>query len=134
MKYLASLFAIVTGFVLSAPAFCAQDELHDPTRPLINVTASAMVSAENASPENLQMLLIGRQRSYALIDGVVVKPGDMLNQWELVSIGSQSVVMRNASLTEEISLNPSVVKTLRSPKRSDASMDALDNPPSRKIP
>jgi hypothetical protein len=80
------------------------------------------------------MLVIGRKRTFAMMDGVVVKPGESVNQWQLVSIGSQGVVMRNAAVTKEISINPSVVKTVRSEERLDRSTDSNQNKPPRKSP
>jgi hypothetical protein len=116
MKYLPSSLVIAAGLALGMGSAWAQSELHDPTRPPVNLSANANVSTvTTTTPDNVQMLLVGRQRSFAMIDGVMVKPGDMFNQWQLISIGRESVVMRNASVTEEISLNPLVVKTRRSP-------------------
>ena len=129
----ASLFCALT-MVLSTGALWAQGGLHDPTRPPSNVDAKARVSSGSATADNIQMLVIGRERSFAMLDGEVVMLGGTFNQWQLISMDSQSVVMRNATLTEEINLNPSVAKTLRTAKRSDSSRDAVDPPASRKIP
>jgi len=115
MKHLHASLVCAAGIALSMGSLCAQVELHDPTRPPSNLSAIANGAFEKASTENIQMLLIGRDRSFVMMDGVVVKPGEMFNQWQLVSIGHQSVVMRNASVTQEISLSPLVVKTRRSP-------------------
>jgi hypothetical protein len=117
MKHLFLPLVIATGLALSANSTWAQGDLHDPTRPSSTLTTSAHAATVTA-PDNLQMLLIGRQRSFAMMDGVIVKPGESFNQWQLVSIGRQSVVMRNAALTEEISIHPSVVKTVNQPSRS----------------
>jgi len=147
MKHIRSSHVIAFGFALSVGSLWAQGTLHDPTRPPSNVSASVAAAmaavpegsslnaeAQKPSGERIQMLLIGRHRSFAMIDGVVVKLGESLNQWQLVSIDRQSVVMRNAAVTEEISINPSVVKTARSTNRSGNSIDSIDNKPSRKSP
>ena len=139
---------IMTAWLsLSATSLWAQGALQDPTRPPEKTAISRSVtpvtgavsgpeSSDAAKPaaENIQMLVIGRQRAFALIDGVLVKPGDSLNQWQLVSIHRQSVVMRNAAVTQEISISPSVVKTVRTTNRKSSSQDPIVNQPSRNSP
>ncbi len=114
MKHIHPPLLIALGLAFGVGSLWAQSELHDPTRPPNSPAVNAKVASVSTTPDNIQMLLVGPQRSFAVIDGVVLKPGDNLNQWQLVSIGKQSVVMRNATTTEEINLNPSVVKTRRS--------------------
>ncbi len=115
----------------------AQSSLHDPMRPPSATSFAAQLptsDAANPAGEKIQMLIIGRQRAFAMIDGLLVKPGESVNQWQLVSIGHQSVVMRNASVTQEISINPSVVKTIRRPSQQISSNDSVDNKTSRNRP
>jgi len=80
------------------------------------------------------MLVIGRQRAFAMINGVLVKHGESVNQWQLVSIDRQGVVMRNASVIQEFSISPSVVKTVRTSNPKNSSSDSVDNKPSRNRP
>jgi hypothetical protein len=106
-------------------------------RPPNQASFSAQAPAADAaqpSSENIQMLVIGRQRAFAMIDGVLVKPGESVNQWQLVSIGRQGVVMRNATVTQEFSISPSVVKTVRTANSKNSSKDSIDNQPSRNRP
>lgn len=91
-----------------------QGPLHDPTRPPQTGTMGRIgAGAVTPSTERIQMLLIGESRKYAIVDGVLLKPGDLHNQWRLSIINPESVVMRNASGTRVIRVSPSVVKTLR---------------------
>jgi hypothetical protein len=133
MKHLLTPSLMAACCVLSVSSLWAQSELHDPTRPPSSLSISANVES-SSTPESIQMLVIGRKRTFAMMDGVVVKPGESVNQWQLVSIGSQGVVMRNAAVTKEISINPSVVKTVRSEERLDRSTDSNQNKPPRKSP
>lgn len=138
---------VTTWLSLSATSIGAQSALHDPTRPpdktsLGRSVAPAIGTINEAvnndeskpTPESIQMLVIGRQRKFALIDGVLVKPGESLNQWQLVSISRQSVVMRNAAVTQEISISPSVVKTVHTPNRQSSNHAPIVNQPSRNSP
>lgn len=113
---------LFAGVVVSicAGISCAQEvqetqgPLRDPTRPP-QVAPAGSGSAAAASPGGrIQMLLIGESRKYAVIDGVLLKPGDLHRQWRLSSINPDSVVMHGASGTQVIKANPSVVKTIRS--------------------
>lgn len=137
MKHTSRFLLLATGLAVGTVPVWAQNSLHDPMRPPSPATLSAQVAASDAAKptsENIQMLVIGRQRAFAVIDGVLVKPGESVNQWELVSISHQGVVMRNASVTQEFSINPSVVKTIRSPNVKNNSFDSVDNKPSRSRP
>lgn len=147
MKNLPRSFSYVFFCAMGTSICHAQSSLHDPFRPpnaFISNGNSENISATNGSsiPKDdsttsgveLKMLLIGQKRSYALIEGRLLKPGDSINQWKLVSIGNQSVVMRNASMTEKISINPSVVKTIRVSKKSGKSVDSIDKKTSRSSP
>jgi hypothetical protein len=142
---LPTLFALLGS--LSASFGHTQTILYDPFRPpnaLLPNTSSENNSATNnrSMPQansnmyggKVQMLLIGQHRSTALIDGHVLKLGELINQWKLVSIDPQNIVMRNASVTEKISINPSVVKTIRATKQSDKSVDSDDKNLSRSHP
>jgi len=117
MKQLFTSRLIALCLALHTHSSWAQGDVHDPMRPPANL-AAASKPASVAAPENVQMLLMGGQRSFAMVDGVIVKPGESLKAWRLVSIGSHSVVMRHAAVTEEISIHPAVVKTVKQPTRS----------------
>lgn len=117
MKHLFTPQLIVLYLALNANLSWAQGDVHDPMRPPANLSV-ASTPASVSVPDNVQMLLKGEQRSFAMVDGVIVKPGESLKAWRLVSIGSHSVVMRHAAATEEISIHPAVVKTVKQPSRS----------------
>ena len=137
MKHIFRPLFIAAWWAMGSSALWAQGSLHDPMRPPSQAPFSAQAPApDTAQPsgENIQMLVIGRQRTFAVIDGVLVKPGESVNQWQLVSIGRQGVVMRNASVTQEFSISPSVVKTVRTANRKNSSNDSVDNKPSRNHP
>ncbi len=126
---------------------CAQTDLHDPMRPIGVAAASALTASVSlgspdtevvAAPQplagSINVLVIGAQRQFALIDGVLVHPGESVNQWRLVSIHHQGVVMRHASQIQEIKLHPSAVKTIRPTHVNGSTSDPVDNKPSRKLP
>lgn len=137
MKYKLRPLFFTACLAMCASSLLAQSGLHDPMRPADPAPFSAQVSASDAhqpSGENIQMLVIGRQRAFAMINGVLVKPGESVNQWQLVSIDRQGVVMRNASVIQEFSISPSVVKTVRTSNPKNSSSDSVDNKPSRNRP
>jgi hypothetical protein len=137
MKYKLRPLFFTACLATCASSLWAQSGLHDPMRPVDPAPFSGQVSASDAtqpSGENIQMLVIGRQRAFAMINGVLVKPGESVNQWQLVSIDRQGVVMRNASVIQEFSISPSVVKTVRTSNPKNSSSDSVDNKPSRNRP
>ena len=137
MKHTFRPLFFAAWLALGANALWAQSGLHDPMRPPNQASFSAQAPAADAaqpSSENIQMLVIGRQRAFAMINGVLLKPGESVNEWQLVSIDRQGVVMRNATVTQEFSISPSVVKTVRTANPKNSSKDSIDNQPSRNRP
>jgi hypothetical protein len=110
--------------------------LHDPTRPpqSLAVEGSTEALQAQASRERIQMLVIGESRKFAIIDGVMVTPGALLNQWRLVRIDTQGVVMQSASGAQKISIHPAVVKTVRPVRRSNSGPELIQNQPTRTRP
>ncbi|WP_100144290.1 hypothetical protein [Limnohabitans sp. JirII-31] len=150
MKSIFKLLCVTASTWLLATPLGAQPVLRDPTRPS-EISPPPVVSAPSnglpdgnpngdyvlapiSPPERLGVLLIGSSRQYAVIDGVVVKPGQSVNQWRLLSIHSQGVVMQSASGTQTLKVSPSVVKTLRSADRADQGADTRDHKPTRRSP
>lgn len=135
------------SLLLGSHALQAQDLLHDPMRPLISTndagtplttpgSAAARFAAEDRPPSgaSVRMLVIGREKSVAIIDGQLMELGNNLKQWQLISIGPHSVVMRNAATTHVIGIHPAVIKTLR-PYRPDAMpLEAVNPQNSRNSP
>lgn len=102
----ASLFLGPTG---------AQAELRDPMLP----PAQFMGGMESALPMGgggsvrqpvVQVLLIGHDRQSAVIDGQVLKRGEQLDQWRLISIHDKGVVLRGNEGTQAVSAFPAVKK------------------------
>ena len=56
----------------------------------------------------VQLIVIGKSRKFALIDGQVVKSGEILNESQIVDIKSGEVVTKDSS--KSLKLNPSVEK------------------------
>ena len=150
MKPMFKLLCVTACAWLLAPSLGAQPVLRDPTRPS-DISPAPVVSAPSnglpdgnpngdyvlapiSAPERVGVLLIGSSRQYAVIDGVVVKPGQSVNQWRLLSIHSQGVVMQGASGTQTLKVSPLVVKTLRSADRADQGSDTRDHKPTRRSP
>ncbi|MEI7994429.1 MAG: hypothetical protein WCH01_05950 [Methylococcaceae bacterium] len=68
---------------------------------------AATVVAKDPTPI-VQLIVIGKSRKFALIDGQVVKSGEILNESQIVDIKSGEVVTKDSS--KSLKLNPSVEK------------------------
>lgn len=150
MKSIFKLLCVTACAWLLVSPLGAQTVLRDPTRPseissvpVVTAPSNGLpngnptgdyVLAPISPPERVGVLLIGASRQYAVIDGVVVKPGQSVNQWRLLSIHAQGVVMQSASGTQTLKVSPSVVKTLRSANRTDQGVDTRDHKPTRRSP
>ncbi len=87
------------------------DTLSDPTQPppawlAAQGTAAALVDHDVSS--GMQLILIGRSRKFAIIDGRVVKPGDTYKGSKVLDIKPGEVVVQDAS--KSLKLTPSVEK------------------------
>lgn len=83
------------------------------------------------------MLLIGESRKYVVVDGVLLRQGDLHHQWRVSVINPESVVMRHASDTRVIKISPSVVKTPRTQagaNSSSAGTRSIEKKPTRRSP
>jgi urease gamma subunit len=58
----------------------------------------------------VQLIVIGQSRKFAVIDGQVIKSGEILNESKIVDIKSGEVVTKDPS--KSLKLNPSVEKKL----------------------
>jgi len=117
------LCVVLTGALL-CPALFAQGVLHDPTRPAFwasSATSSSLTQETrlaDASPNpapagRVEVLFLGKSKNLAVIDGISVKVGDMLHDWQVVSLSERGLVLRRNAQIQNIPLTPSVLKTLR---------------------
>ena len=72
-------------------------------------TGAATVVAKEPTPI-VQLIVIGQSRKFAVIDGQVIKSGEILNESKIVDIKSGEVVTKDRS--KSLKLNPSVEKKL----------------------
>ncbi len=71
------------------------------------IPGAATVEAKKPTPI-VQLIVIGKSRKFAVIDGQVVKSGEILNESQIVDIKSGEVVTKDSS--KSLKLNPSVEK------------------------
>lgn len=80
----------------------------------VQPNAQGMVPQEGqANGAGLQLILIGQTRKFAVIDGEVVKPGDIYNGSKVVRIDAGEVVVQDRS--KSLKLNPEVEKKVHTP-------------------
>jgi len=75
--------------------------------------ASPIADQEQGALAGMQVILIGETRTFALIDGRIVKPGDTYNGSKVLAIRPGEVVMQDPS--KSLKLNSSVEKKLITP-------------------
>lgn len=73
----------------------------------------------------VQLIVIGKSRKFAVIDGQVVKSGEILNESQIVDIKSGVVVTKDSS--KSLKLNPSVEKKSVSPNSLRKAGDGNNN-------
>lgn len=85
--------------LLCAPAHSAP-KLRDPTRPLAapvratTAPAAAPRPAEPVAVPELQLVLVGGGRRYAVIDGELLAEGEAIRGLTLLQIGNDAVVLK----------------------------------------
>ena len=101
-------------------------QLRDPTRPPAGLTQSG--GKQGAQPKdsdlNLQSILIAPNRRSAIIDGRLLRVGEVLSGFKVVSIEEGAVTLRGAQGTRRLQLFPSVDK-----RRSLAVSPSKSEPP-----
>lgn len=89
---------ILFFFSLLLSANASAQSLRDPTRPLTGSSGKATVTAVTPAPPppmpQLQMVLIGAQRSKAVIDGELLEVGDLVNGMRIEAIRPDAVVLK----------------------------------------
>jgi hypothetical protein len=71
------------------------------------IPGAATVVAKEPTPI-VQLIVIGKSRKFAVIDGQIVKSGEVLNESQIVDIKSGEVLTKDIS--KSLKLNPSVEK------------------------
>ena len=90
--------------------------LSDPTLPppaWLAAQAGTAATVEQDTSTGVQLVLIGKSRKLAVIDGQVVKPGDIHNGSKVLAIKPGEVVLQDAS--KSLKLTPNVEKKIIAP-------------------
>lgn len=119
------IFSVLIGASLTAGLVWGQTSWHDPMLPPAqfqsNSDASASVSGDAGLRQpTVQVLLIGRDRQSAVIDGRVLKRGEQMEQWRLVTISDKGVLLRDNEGSQTVSAYPAVKKKTPSAPSSAA--------------
>ena len=107
--------AVVALFCLAGIDVAQADAMADPTRPAPEWLA-AQPGAEgvgvDAAP-GLRVVVIGPSRKFAIIDGQMVRQGEIYNGAKLVGIYPGGVVLQGDGGKERLSMSPAVEKKVR---------------------
>ncbi len=101
---------LVTLFLSNVLA--QQDNLQDPTRPLIGVVSKSQTAVstatETAKLNQLQAIFINELEKKAIIDNQIVKVGQAINGYQVHQIKKQSVVLRKGKSYKTLTMIPDV--------------------------
>lgn len=103
----AMLVLIIALFSVAAAA----EELPDPTRPPVSLTAPVAAPASGMPeirPAKLQSILISKTRRAAIIDGESVELGGKYGDTKLIEVNEGSIVLRGAQGRQVLTLFPDV--------------------------
>jgi len=111
-----SVFLLLLLVTSHSPLAIALD---DPTQPPDYLTVAPQVAslAKESAPQRqwiLSSTLVSSTRRLAVINGQVVKKGDMLDDAQVVDITSLTVHMKNTEGSFSLSMLPAAIKTLHS--------------------
>ena len=114
-----SAVTLVVG--VSAMGLAQADSLTDPTRPATEWLAAQPVApgsqpAVSSAALEVQVLVIGHSRKFAIIDGQLVRLGEAVNGAKLVAFHADGVVLQKDGNKEKLSMTPAVVKKLEGSK------------------
>jgi len=103
----------VAGYVfcLLSSVLCPlnAEELTDPTRPPLSITAPTVAgSAEMPPPAGLRSIIISKTRRAAIIDGETVELGGKHGDARLVEVNEAGVVLKGAQGMQVLTLFPDV--------------------------
>lgn len=122
MKFPCMPYRVALIAALLCPSLYAQGMLHDPTRPAFwdsSATTSSLpqetrlADANTAQSGRVAVLLLGKSKNLAVVDGITVKVGDMVHNWQVVSLSERGLGLRRDAQIQHLPLTPAVVKTLR---------------------
>lgn len=117
------LLALALG---SALGMAQAQTAPDPTRPPEAWLAlQPQVAVPGATPEanensGVKVTVTGKNRRYALVDGQVVKTGDIVNGARVVAIGPNAVTLQQNNARTVMSVAPGVTKKTSQARRSAA--------------
>jgi len=102
------LFA-VAGFLL--PVFCCAEELADPTRPPLSVSAPVdeAVPVEVKTEPGLQSIIIAKNHRAAIIDGQLIELGGRVGDARLIEVNAMNVVLKTRKGRQVLMLFPDVL-------------------------
>lgn len=87
-------------------------ELNDPTRPVSYVNELQGDATKAKSGMHVSSIIIGKERSVAIIDGQSVQKGDLIHGMKVLAINPSDVLLKSSSNKElQVSLLPEKVKT-----------------------
>lgn len=108
------LWPVLCLLVSMCPLAHAEDTRPDPMRPpeawLALQPKKAAPTTDADDNSGARVTIIGKQQRYAVVDGQVVKPGDMVNGAKVLSIQPNSVTVRQNDGRKHLSLTPGVEK------------------------
>jgi len=103
---------LILPLLMALPCL-VQAQSADPTRPAIDASAGADLSAESAmtTSSGLQSVILRKSgKPAALINGVVVELGGKVGEARLVKVGEEHVVLRGPLGDETLRLMPAAEK------------------------
>lgn len=99
---------LLVAAALAAGPVVAESELPDPTRPA--VWRAAAPAREQAPAWRLESTLISPQRRLAVIDGRLLRPGDRLDDAQVLEIQPDRVTLRHGDRIVHLRLLPDQTK------------------------
>ena len=102
-------FVVASLFSSAAMAGATNDPTVPPPEWLaIQPTIANKATASVEPPSEIQLMLVGRTRKFAMIDGQVVKPGDEYKGSKVIAVRSDQVIMGDTA--KSLSMTPDVAK------------------------
>jgi hypothetical protein len=113
------LVALVAMTIGAMQCVAAEASVQDPLQPaaawLTAHPQTGLADANGAGASGLQIIVSGRSRKFAIIDGRVVVPGDAYNDTQVATIKPDAVVMKDPS--KSVVVAPLVQKKVHSNSR-----------------